>query len=266
MQPQRRVSLPAPACTTRINGGPRLHAVTPLPPYRASPGRTSALAVRHAPVEHAGDAACAVDPGVPMTSPRIAATHDTFEWIERTLPGEAVLPAAPPSSVESAEPPALTDGLAGEDGEGTSSSEEDSASSARPYIPPAIVEESPTFPMDAFIIPEGTARLPSGVEVYNRIMGEGSAEAEEMTMAPVASATPDLVDKEPLSVRGERATRPRSATLREQRAHDVADRLETLATQLRHHGYEVLAQASVRGDALDALLAGVIAGYLVAAE
>jgi hypothetical protein len=60
--------------------------------------------------------------------------------------------------------------------------------------------------------------------------------------------------------------RTRSATLREQRALDVANRLEALAAQLRNHGYEVLAQRSVRGDALDALLAGVIAGYLVAAE
>src|SRR5690606_32370850 len=56
MQPQRRVSLPVPACTTRINGGPRLHAVIPLPPDRASPGRRSAPAVRHTPVEHASDA------------------------------------------------------------------------------------------------------------------------------------------------------------------------------------------------------------------
>jgi len=139
---------------------------------------------------------------------------------------------------------------------------------ARPYIPPAIVEESPTFPLDAFIIPEGTARLPSGVgdvAVHNRITGEGSVEAEEMTMSSVVSAASDLVDRAPLSVRGERS-RPRSSMMREQRAHDVADRLEALATRLRHHGYEVLAQASVRGDALDALLAGVIAGYLVAAE
>jgi hypothetical protein len=144
--------------------------------------------------------------------------------------------------------------------------------SGRPYNPPAIVAESPTFPMDAFIIPEGTARLPRGVgedvkQTWSSMVADAAPSASSgVSVGPAGVPAPNLVDTAPLALREEGERRPRSASLREQRAHDVADRLEALATQLRHHGYEVLAQKSVRGDALDALLAGVIAGYLVAAE
>lgn len=224
MQPQRRVSLPAPARTTRVNGGPRLRMATPLPPFRASGPRSVAVDVR--------------------TVPRTG-------WRDGDAPTKT----------------------------------------GRPYEPPAILEESPAFPLDAFIIPEGAARLPRGVgEATVRTVAleedgadvpalappaESAFPAESSAMVPAAPsvtatvsavAAPELIDTAPLSLRAGPARRPRSATLREQRANDVADRLEAIATQLRQHGYEVLAQKSVRGDALDALLAGVIAGYLVAAE
>lgn len=206
MHAQRRVSLPAPARTTRMNGGPRLRAPVPLPPFWRGAERPSAG--RSSDASGAGAA-----PGTPRP-PR----PPTEEVV--------VQPRIGPASPE-AHPP-------------------------RTYAPPAIVEESPTFPIDAFIIPEGAARLPRGVE------------SEPSAIEP--PRTPGLVDTAPLPRREEPPRRPRGPALREQRAHDVADRLEALAAQLRNHGYEVLAQKSVRGDPLDALLAGVIAGYLVAAE
>src|SRR5690606_20741606 len=95
---------------------------------------------------------------------------------------------------------------------------------------PAIVEESPTFPMDAFIIPEGAARLPRGID------------SDPSAIEP--PRTPELVDTAPLPLREEPPRLPRGPALREQRAHDVADRLEALAAQL----------------------AGVVAGQLGAAE
>lgn len=205
MHAQRRVSLPAPARTTRMNGGPRLRAPVPLPPFW--PGAERLRVRRSSGASAAGTGTSTLRPsGPPM---------------EEVVVQPRIDPARP------VHPP-------------------------RTYAPPAIVEESPTFPIDAFIIPEGAARLPRGVE------------SDPSAIEP--PRTPGLVDTAPLLRRDEPPRLPRGPALREQRAHDVADRLEALAAQLRNHGYEVLAQKSVRGDPLDALLAGVIAGYLVAAE
>ena len=247
MQPQRRVSLPAPARTTRMNGGPRLRAGTPLPPYRPS------VAVREAPTANTLN-----PPHIPETAVSEVSSYD------------AVTETPDVKSASYAPVTDARDGQSLEDDAGMAAvPREPSTDDPRPYVPPAIVEERPTFPMDAFIIPEGTARLPCGVG--EPAVGTATTGEQEPTDSqPAASRTdvraPDLVDTAPLPVRESQDRRPRSASMREQRAHDVADRLEALATQLRDHGYEVLAQRSVRGDALDALLAGVIAGYLVAAE
>ena len=70
MQPQRRVSLPAPARTTRMNGGPRLRAGTPLPPYRPSVATQDARDGR----EGASDPPASL--GVPDTHPDRQTTPD----------------------------------------------------------------------------------------------------------------------------------------------------------------------------------------------
>ncbi len=204
MHAQRRVSLPAPARTTRMNGGPRLRAPVPLPPYR---------------------------PGV-----------QRLHGERRAGPSATVSDSSAQQPFQAGEPEVVVERVDARPAAGVPS---------RTYAPPAILAESPTFPMDAFIIPEGAARLPRGVEPG--------------VTASAAPRAPELVDTAPLPLRDEPRL-PRGPALREQRAHDVASRLEALAAQLRNHGYEVLAQKSVRGDPLDALLAGVIAGYLVAAE
>lgn len=74
------------------------------------------------------------------------------------------------------------------------------------------------FPLDAFIIPEGTERLPAGL-----------AEADRR---------------------------------QRQRASELADRLEALAWRLRREGYSALARQTAHGDPVDALIAGILAGYL----
>src|SRR5690606_31336954 len=97
----------------------------------------------------------------------------------------------------------------------------------RPYGAPAIVEDSPAFPMAAFIIPEGTARLRCGVgEPAVRTVTADTGDPGETTGARLMPASadvrvPDLVDTAPLSVREDQDRRPRSASMREQRAHDV---------------------------------------------
>ncbi len=237
MQPQRRVSLPAPARTTRVNGGPRLRAGTPLPPYCVARARRAAR-VASGSISAVRDAPEQGRQPMRMAAPRVKAAGDSASG------AGAVAGVAPPPA-----PDATTLG-------------------ARAYVPPAIVEESTTFPMDAFIIPEGAARLPTGVsdDVPRAHVVAEAGRAAGLTAPASAVEARGPVDTAPLRVRREPERRPRSGSMREQRAHDVADRLEMLATQLRHHGYEVLAQSSLRGDALDALLAGVIAGYLVAVE
>src|SRR5690606_7158677 len=195
-----------PARTTRMNGGPRLRAPVPLPPFWRGAARPSAWRT-------SGTSAASTGASIPRPS---------RPPVEEVMVQPRIVPA-PPVAL----PP-------------------------RTYAPPAIVEGSPPFPMDAFIIPEGAARLPRGID------------SDPSAIEP--PRTPELVDTAPLPLREEPPRLPRGPALREQRAHDVADRLEALAAQLRNHGYEVLAQKSVRGDPLDALLAGVIAGYLVAAE
>ncbi|MGH7445003.1 MAG: hypothetical protein ACREKM_09010, partial [Longimicrobiales bacterium] len=76
------------------------------------------------------------------------------------------------------------------------------------------------FPLDAFIIPEGTERLPTGLLEADR--------------------------------------------RQRQRASELADRLEALAWRLRREGYSALARQTAHGDPVDALIAGILAGYLAA--
>lgn len=47
-----------------------------------------------------------------------------------------------------------------------------------------------------------------------------------------------------------------------QRASELADRLEALAWRLRREGYSALARQTAHGDPVDALIAGILAGYL----
>jgi hypothetical protein len=51
-----------------------------------------------------------------------------------------------------------------------------------------------------------------------------------------------------------------------QRATDLADRLEALASRLRREGYSALARETVGGDPVGALISGILAGYLAAQD
>ena len=76
------------------------------------------------------------------------------------------------------------------------------------------------FPLDAFIIPEQSQRVPTGLE------GKTATHAEH---TPIT---------------------------------DLADRLEKLSHRLRVEESETLLSRLAAGDKLDALLAGLLAGYL----
>jgi hypothetical protein len=88
--------------------------------------------------------------------------------------------------------------------------------------PAAVGAALDDFPLDAFFIPEGLARLPTGLREADR--------------------------------------------RQRRRAVDLAVRLESLAQRLRREGYSALARQTVHGDPVDALIAGILAGYLVAVE
>lgn len=77
------------------------------------------------------------------------------------------------------------------------------------------------FPLDAFIIPEHTSRMPTGVD--------------EAPPAEAASHKP---------------------------VTDLADRLEKLSHRMRMEDAEVLLSRLASGDKLDAMLAGLLAGFL----
>jgi hypothetical protein len=81
--------------------------------------------------------------------------------------------------------------------------------------------DSGEFPLDAFIIPEHTSRMPSGVD-------EATA-AEDPAHKPVT---------------------------------DLADRLEKLSHRMRVEEAEALLSRLASGDKLDAMLAGLLAGFL----
>jgi len=78
------------------------------------------------------------------------------------------------------------------------------------------------FPMDAFIIPEGAERLPTGV-------AENGGAPETGVRGP---------------------------------AGEIAARFETISKLLREEDVNELLRRLARGDKLDALLAGLLAGYL----
>lgn len=86
------------------------------------------------------------------------------------------------------------------------------------------------FPVDAFIIPEDTRRLPTGL-------------APEVAHA------------------AQQHNRDKPDT-----AHELADRFEKLSRRLRNEGLDSLLPSLTRGDRFDALLAGFLAGYFSARD
>ena len=108
-----------------------------------------------------------------------------------------------------------------------------SAPSPAPAAPAADEEDS--FPIEAFIIPEEAERLPSGV---------GSV--------PSAHTTP--------------LSKKLMQPLPESRAARLAERLESIARRLRADGLAALDQDLRSPNRFDALLAGVLAGYLAAGD
>jgi hypothetical protein len=111
--------------------------------------------------------------------------------------------------------------------------------------PAAVVAASPSA-SQAPAHPATEERVPappSGV-----IEPEGAVVCEP-TSAPIWTAARDLVP----------ASTPTAA------ARDLAERLETIAGRLRTDGTAAVV-AGMRGDRFDALLAGVIAGYLAARD
>lgn len=95
-------------------------------------------------------------------------------------------------------------------------------------------DDAEAFPIDAFIIPDDSERMPAGV-------GSGTA------------AQPETI-----------SNAPRSATL--DRAQRLADRLEALAHRLRAQGPAALGTGLESGDRFDAVLTGLLAGYLAAGD
>lgn len=89
-----------------------------------------------------------------------------------------------------------------------------------------------SFPIDAFIIPEEADRLPAGMS------------------APSSRQDPLSTSPEPAF---DRATR-------------LADRLEALARRLRAEGPAALGAGIEFGDRFDAVLTGLLAGYLAAGD
>lgn len=95
-------------------------------------------------------------------------------------------------------------------------------------------EDSEAFPIEAFIIPDDSERMPAGFE------------------------TESLSPSEPISNVASPATLDRTSRL--------ADRLEALARKLRAQGPAALGNGLDSGDRFDAVLAGLLAGYLAAGD
>lgn len=194
MQPEHRANgatpLP-PTRTTRLNGGPRPGTPQPLPPFRAS--------VRGAPK---------APPAGPL---RVPSPRFSFRTGVADGGPQQSLPATP--SAQPDEPPRFTFDEASA-GEGPAEDDEDE--------PAAVGAALDDFPLDAFYIPEGLARLPTGLREADR--------------------------------------------RQRHRAVELAVRLESLAQRLRREGYSALARQTVHGDPVDALIAGILAGYLAAVE
>ncbi|HEX7120436.1 MAG TPA: hypothetical protein VF212_16710 [Longimicrobiales bacterium] len=113
-------------------------------------------------------------------------------------------------------------------------------STPAPASPVASAQEPPAddadaFPIDAFIIPEDADHLPAGVD-----------------SAPAPHATP--------------LSKKLMQPLPEDRAARLADRLEAIARRLRADGPAALGKDLESHDRFDALLAGVLAGYLAAGD
>lgn len=104
-----------------------------------------------------------------------------------------------------------------------------------PVGPVAPEDEGDVFPIEAFIIPEDADRLPSGVD------------------------SPPQQHGTPLS---KKLMQPLPAD----RAARLADRLEAIARRLRANGAAALDPDLQSPNRFDALLAGVLAGYLAAGD
>jgi hypothetical protein len=86
------------------------------------------------------------------------------------------------------------------------------------------------FPVDAFIIPEDTRRVPTG-----------------LSAGVVEAAKSHMYDKPDT-------------------AHELADRFEKLSRRLRNEEVDTLLPSLMRGDRFDSLLAGFLAGYFSARD
>jgi len=96
-------------------------------------------------------------------------------------------------------------------------------------------DEGDVFPIEAFIIPEDADRLPHGVD-----------------SAPAPQAKP--------------LSKKLMQPLPQDRAALLAERLEAIARRLRSDGAAALDQDIQSPNRFDALLAGVLAGYLAAGD
>jgi hypothetical protein len=90
------------------------------------------------------------------------------------------------------------------------------------------------FPVDAFFVPEEVAHAPVGLNV-------GGIDTD---VAPSADAAPAVGSGDPLAVAR------------------LADRLDRFAQRLRRDGYAAIGAGMARGDRLELLLSGLLAGYL----
>lgn len=104
-----------------------------------------------------------------------------------------------------------------------------------PVDPLAPEDEGDVFPIEAFIIPEDAERLPSGVD---GVPSQQGMPLSKKLMQP----------------------------LPEDRAARLANRLEAIARRLRTDGAAALDQDLQSRDRFDALLVGVLAGYLAAGD
>ena len=109
--------------------------------------------------------------------------------------------------------------------------EEPVAATTEEILAAALQRTAEEFPVDAFMIPEGTRRVPTGLD----------------------QAQVDLV-------------KHHTEHPNHDPAHDLADRFEKLSRRLRAESIDSLLPSLTRGDRFDTLLAGFLAGYFSARD
>lgn len=128
-----------------------------------------------------------------------------------------------------------------------------------PYVETAQVETSYS---EAPIAEVQHAEVPySETPVVERVIEADRVEPKDISEGEsFEPAAPEGVAEEVARGREVLSVSPASAA-----AHDLAERLETIARRLRTDGTAAVV-AGMRGDRFDALLAGLFAGYLAARE